>query len=159
MDIQAKEVIDKISEDLKVQPSLSIPRALSKEIQLSYNVNPERDIKAVNGTASDSTGVTIFTTHATKRTFMIGMNLSVAKDAISTSISSAIEGKFMSGPPNTNLFLIRYEPLTAGQFAENITFPIPIELEKGVLIRVTNTTAVGSIDTTAIIYFYEVDPL
>jgi len=158
VDIQSKEVIDKISDDLKVQPSLQIPRELAKQIQLVYNVNPEREIKIASVTASDSTAVAIMTTSATKNTFLIGASLSTAKDVVSTSLFSAIRGHVFGQAATAILFAQRYEPVTAGAHSLTINFSKPIKLERASVVSVSNSTNVASIDTTGIVYFFETDP-
>lgn len=158
VDIQSKEVIDKIAEDLKVQPALQIPRELAKAIQLVYNVNPERMIRIKGNTASDATSAAIHTTSATKDTFLVGLSLTIAKSALATSLSSGIIITPF-GEASATVELIRYEPTTAGQFHTNIQFIKPIKLNRGSTVTVTNTTATASIDTTGTIFFFEVDPL
>ena len=114
LEIQSKEVIDKISEDLKVQPAQKIPRKLSKDIQLSYDCNPLPEMQFKNLVISDSTSGIIHTTHATKRTFLVGIHLSVSKDANSTSNKSTVIG-YGKGKAVSTLISIRTEPTTAGQ--------------------------------------------
>ena len=156
MDIQSKEVIDKISRDLKVQPSLQIPRGLAKQIELSYNVNPEREIEFVNSSIADGTAVTIKTTSTTKDTFIIGATMTISKDVVNSSIFTGINATAF-GKNERLLFTIRYEPLTAGSVTESIFFPIPIKLAPGTIIQMTNTNGTASIDSTATIFIYEVD--
>jgi len=115
LDIQSKEVIDKISDELKVQPALAIPRELSDKIQLVYAVNPVRHLIQTNGgTLSDGTSATPFSFHATKNTFVTGLTISVAKSVLSQSINSSIN-LIIKGSAATSAFLtINYEPLTVG---------------------------------------------
>ena len=157
VEIQAKEVIDKISEDLKVQPAMTVPRTLSKDIQLSYNVNPERLIKVASASANDATSATIHTTHATKDTYLVGASLTVAKSVLVISIFSTIKCFPFGESAALEVMRLRYEPLTAGDTAMAQTFP-PIKLERGSIISVTNGNAVPSIDATGFVFFYEVDP-
>ncbi len=158
-DIQAKEVIDKISRDLKIQPALQIPRELAEKIQLNFNVNPDREGKIATSSISDSAAGTIHITHATRRTFITGVQISVAKDAVNTSLFSRISATQKGGVTGGAILRIRYEPLTAASnlFASMI-FPNPIELEKGTAVSLTNSTAIASIDSAAVITFFEVDP-
>jgi len=155
--IQSKEVIDKISDELKVQPSLDIPRELSKNIQLVYGVNPPIRIRTLDSTASDSTSSTILTTSTTKRTFLVGVQITTAKDVVSTSIISAILATPI-GDSSRTILATRYEPVTAGSniMAQN-TFNSPMELEPGTTVTVINGTAIASIDTSGLIFFYETD--
>ena len=158
LDIQAKEVIDKIARDLKVQPSLSVPRKLSENIQLEYNVNPERDIQSNTGTLSDGTALTLFTTSLVKDTFLVGATLSVAKDIVSDSIVSQIKFTPFGAAANAAGLAMRYEPITVGSNLNvALNLPMPIKLARGSIVSVANSTATASIDTVAAVYFYEVD--
>lgn len=157
-DIQSKEVIDKISEELKIQPAMQIPRELAKNIQLVYNVNPEHIVQVAGANAIDETSATIINTHAVKKTFLIGFSLSVAKSVLATSLFSTISAVLRNSSSSAELIRLRYEPTTAGQHSVNYTFLIPVELSKSTAITVTNSTAIASIDTVGNIYFYEVDP-
>lgn len=157
MDIQSKEVIDKISRDLKVQPSLEIPRELTKTIQLNYNVNPERDVFVKPGSALDSASSTAYTTPTGKDTYLLGFNVTLTKDAVNDGTSSSIRATVV-GQAVGAIFRIAYTPSTAGQFTETVFFPIPLKLERGTSLVLTNGTATASIDFFANFYLYEVDP-
>jgi len=157
VDIQSKEVIDKISDELKIQPSLQIPRVLGKDIQLVYDVNPPHQVRIVEGFIADATTGSIFTTNATRRTFMIGAQLSVSKSVLSpaTSVNMAA---FTRGAPNRAVLTIRFEPVTAGQEHNSVNFSQPIELEPGTSISLNASSATASIDLAGLVYFYETDP-
>jgi len=157
VDMQRKEVIDKISDDLKIQPSMQIPRALMDKIQLSYNVNPRRQIRFPGTGAIDATSATILTTSLVKDTFLIGAYITVTKDVVSNSVNSSVQCT-AQGDQNRSVLVVRYEPTTAGEFQQSIIFPIPIKLARGTTITVVNGSATASIDTTGIVYIFETDP-
>jgi len=157
LDIQSKEVIDKISEELKVQPAMSIPRELMDKIQLVYGVNPDRLVRMIGGSLVDGTTTTLHTTHATKRTFLLSCFMTVAKDVVSDSIFSTI-AVVPFGSGGVNALRIRYQPVTAGQFTEGINYSLPIELEKGTDIDFLHNAGTASIDGSALITFFETDP-
>ena len=159
LDIQSKEVIDKISDELKVQPALSIPRELMDKIQLVYGVNPERHIKSIRGVLADATSGSFFTTHATKRTFMIGASLSITKDVVNDSTRSTLQASLKANMTGKRIIEIIYAPLAIGNFNKTISFPLPVELEKSTTIIITHETNTASIDGAAIVFFYETDPL
>lgn len=159
VDIQSKEVIDKISEELKVQPSMQIPRELAKLIQLVYNVNPERLIRTRRNLISDTSSVQMFTTSSIKDTFFVGASLSIAKDAVNDSINTTMT-IFPFGDTGRQVLEIRYEPTTAASnLSKDIQLSQPIKLGRGTAITITNSAATASIDVSAIIRFFEVDPL
>jgi len=158
VEIQSKEIIDKMSEDLKVQPSMTLPRTLANNIQPTYEVNPDRLIQFAGGGPTDATSTTIHTTHATKDTFLIAATMSTSKSVLSTSTNSSIAVTVFGGAALAML-VTRYEPVTAASnLRQSMNFPMPIKLERGTDINVTNSTAIASIDTRAHVYFFEVDP-
>ena len=155
--INNSKLIQSIIKQAKLQLSVDkVPSELAEKVIPVLNVNPDRDIQVVGAGADDAATATLMTTHAIKETFLIGLSLTVSKDIVSTSISSTINAT-PSQSVAKNLLRLGYEPLTAGEHVLNITFPIPIKLEKGTTIVVTNSTAVASINAHAIAYFYEVD--
>lgn len=159
MEHQSKEVVDKLSRDLKAQPAMELPREIGKMIVPVFNVNPERLIKVKSAGASDSTGSGIHTTDSIRETYLVGAQISVSKDAVADSLSSSIKA-FVKGNLNTatSIIQLQYEPTTAENLHEVVQFNYPILLEKGKAITITNSTATASIDAVGIIYFYEVDP-
>lgn len=157
VDIQSKEVIDKVSDELKIQPAGAIPRAISDRIMLNYNVNPAIRMQVLKADVSDSTGGTIFTTSTTKRTFMIGAEMAISKDVVNDSTLSDIRMTPL-GKAAASFLTLKYEPTTAGQLIESVILPYGIELEPGSTISTRNGSATASIDVTGTVYFYETDP-
>ncbi len=157
VEIQSKEVIDKISDELKVQPALEIPRELAKQIQLSYNINPKDVVEVRNKGLSDGTSALIHTTHSEKRTFLLEAAMSIAKDVNATSIFSTIEATPL-GKAEQNIAVVRYEPLTVASHLRSEQNMHGIELEKGTEINFTHGNAAASIDGSATIFFIETDP-
>lgn len=154
---QAKEVIDKISTDLKIQPALKIPRAIAEKIQLSYNINPERRVLSAKGFANNATSATILTSSSTKDTYLIGFSISVSKDAVSDSVSTKIQFVDSLGK-NDDRFIVRYEPTTAGQFTRSFVLPIPFKIARNSVVQVLNSTATAAIKGSGTVYYYETDP-
>lgn len=157
VDIQSKEAIDKMSTELKVQPAMMLPRALVNSIQPTFSINPDRAVQVRSATLSDGVTATIFTTSATNDTYIIGVQITTTKDAVGSSVQSAIVA-FPFGQPVSSLIQIRYAPLTAASnlFGE-IQFALPVRLDRGSIVTVTNQSGVASIDTGVVVYFYEVD--
>lgn len=158
VEIQSKEVIDKISDELKIQPSMQIPRELAKQIQLVYGVNPQRLIQVRNNTASDSTGATIFTTNSERDTFIVGVKITLAKSVLATSTNSTLRAIPFGESTAVFLARINYEPVTAGEHIIYINFPFPIKISRNSAVTINNGAAVASIDTSGVVYFYETDP-
>lgn len=146
-----------MSDELKVQPALALPRELGKMIVPTFEVNPRPQMQFIEGIAGDAVSATIMTTHSTKRTFLIATSLSVSKDIVSDSVRSYI-AVTAKGKTGSIFSQIRYEPLTAGSHLLQFVLPLPIELEPNTIIEIVNTSGTASIDAAGVIYFYETDP-
>jgi len=159
VDIQSKEIIDKMAEELKVQPSLALPRKLMDSIQPVFNVNPQPAMQQLGTAFSDGTAGTLMTTSTTKRTFVTAVNYTVTKDVVNTSINTRIGATLFLQNAQINLLRTNYEPVTAGSFTETITFNPPLEMAKGIDITLNNSSGLASIDSAGVVFFYELDPL
>ena len=155
VDVQNAEILKKIAELTSI-PFPGIFTALEQSYKPVLIVNPDPLIQSKANDLSDASSTTIVTTHATKDTYLIGCSLSIAKSVASTSLFTDIVGTPF-GDAARSLLRIRYEPITAGQFNDTIFFPKPIKLARNSVLGITNSTAIASIDTTGIVYFYEVD--
>jgi len=159
VDIQAKEIIDKIFEELKIQPALKLPTKIGDKINLVYSVNPQRDMQVKSAQAVDTAVAGgIHTTSLVKDTYFVGGFLSVSKDVVSNSILTELIVT-PKGKAATSFIRLRYEPLTAGDFQHSIILPHPILLERGSAVQIQHNSGTASIDGTGIAYFYEVDPI
>lgn len=157
--IDAAEIITALIEGLKLNPAReSIPSEIADKILPVFSIKPARKIKIAQASDSDDTTTAIHTTHATKRTFFIGAHLSIAKDVVSNSLSTRIIISPLEDVAGREFMKILYQPVTAGQFSQVITLPIPIELKKNSAVNFINTSGTASIDVTASIFFYEVEP-
>ena len=159
VDIQAKEVIDKISNELKIQPALKIPRKIKEDIQLIYNVNPERIVRHVEGSGANTTHRLVHTAHSKKRTFLIGGQISVSKDA--NNLSEKLRMHCLpKGSASINFLSIE---LTSGVAAQGITESVSlihgIELEKDSEIGISLTESTAEVAISGIAYIYELDEL
>ena len=156
--VERQEVIQNIIEKLRLSTAVdNVPLDVAKEIVATIDAEPLPQIQIAEASISDATGGTILTASTTKRTFVTGLNLSVAKDVVSTSLFSSIRVIHKGGAVQETL-IIRYEPVTANEFTRTIVFDKPIRLEEGSIVTVANSTAIASIDTTAVVYFYEEEP-
>ena len=154
--IESQEVINKVIDGLRLDVgNEKIPQEVEDKLRAVFISNPSRIIKVASGSATDSTSGPIFTTHATKRTFLVSLQLTVSKSALATSINSRISAFPFGESAAIVLVRINYEPLTAGNHILNTDFSIPIRLEPNTAVAIINTTAVASIDTAALAFFYE----
>lgn len=156
--VQRQEVIQNIIERLRLDAALgNIPTSTATQIQAIINAEPIPRIQAEFGAMSDGTTNTIITTHATKKTYLTSVSLTVNKDVNSNAVLSTIDAQPKGGAALA-IFSLRYEPLTANEFESNMTFPIPILLEPGTNIVVTNNSGTASIDARGTITYYEEEP-
>jgi len=160
VDIQSKEVIDKISDELKVQPSMAIPRKLAEQIQLSFNVNAVPRVRVIDANISDTTSGVILTTSATSDTWVVGASISVAKSVVNDGLFSDIRVTPFGQADDQQLVVVRYEPVTAGSnISSSETYPFPILLAKNSDVVIVNQSGLASIDTFAKVLVYETDTL
>lgn len=157
--INRSEVLEALIKGLRLDTARNkIPNEVADKVLPVFKINPTPQIQIAEATASDATGATIRTTSSTKDTFLTGLFLSVAKSALSTSLHSSIAITTFQKATAVQAIRIRYEPLTA---ASNLNaflmFTKPIKLARGLTIALQNNTAVASIDTHGVAYFYEVE--
>jgi len=158
LDIQSKEVIDKISDELKVQPSLEIPRQLAKDIQLVYNVNPRRVLQVVTGvTRLISGNVTMFTAPTDRDFFLTSASLNNQSDVScdNTTITMAVTPE---GAAPEQVLLFSKITLTVFQHGETVHFNPPIKIERGSGIDFGSVFTVGVSVSGATLTGYTTDP-
>jgi len=160
VDIQSKEVIDKISDELKVQPSLEIPRRLMDKIQLVYGVNPDYREKMRFATATRiTTGAsTILTSNTTKRTFLTGLYFNYQHDVVADSTGFTITATPIATRAVTNVVNLVKITLTAKQDRVSITFNPPMELAPNTSVVMNQTFTVGVGVMAGGVTFFETDP-
>ena len=148
-------VIARILQACKINQLVDkVPHELAEKVVPVLVSNPEKHIQRTSGALNDGTTGTISTVSTTKKTFITGCVLSVAKSALNASLFSSVTITPVGSSAST-LLLIRYEPSTVGQFTQTITFPFPIEVEKGSDLTLTNSNGTASIDTSGIVFYYE----
>tara|TARA_Y100000310_G_scaffold116268_1_gene114935 strand:+ start:573 stop:1055 length:483 start_codon:yes stop_codon:yes gene_type:complete len=158
VDIQSKEVIDKVSDELKIQPSMAIPKTLGKDIQLTYNVNPHNYANFSFSQGRTTTGAgTIFASNANKRTFLTHVSLSAMANATAdnTSYNLNIVNELGVTTP-----LIRFEKLTTTAFQDSLAIALthPIEIQAGSAVQFSSTFSAGASVMGATVSGFEVDP-
>tara|TARA_Y100000034_G_scaffold113837_1_gene149269 strand:+ start:229 stop:711 length:483 start_codon:yes stop_codon:yes gene_type:complete len=158
VDIQSKEVIDKVSDELKIQPAMSIPRSLANNIQLTYDINRSKcaNFSFSQGRTTTGTG-TIFTSNANKRTFLTHVSLSAMANATAdnTSYNLNIVNELGVTTP-----LIRFEKITTTAFQDSMALPLthPIEIEAGSSVQFSSTFSAGASVMGATVSGFEIDP-
>lgn len=161
VDIQSKESIDKISDELKIQPSLMIPRELGKNIQLTYDIGPRfiATEQAFSGAVTGSGTISgFFATPANQDFFLISLTGGFSKDAacdISTgmmNITGVIRGRIV------NLLQFAIITLTAERDKVVIAFNPPIKLDRNTSIVMQGQFTLGVMSRELSLTGYITDP-
>lgn len=158
VEIQSKEVIDKISDELKIQPALIIPRELMDKIQLVYNINsPNRDsiIRSVSRSTTGSS--TLFTTSATRPFFLTSATLVNQSDVTADNTAiSLVATPFGQATINPILLNKLTTTVFSGQISQR--YDPPILLARSSSITLGSTFTVGASISGASITGFETDP-
>lgn len=155
---QSKEIIDKISDELKVQPAGEIPKQLSKDIQYVYNVNPKNIVNMSGTVGATATGTNnFFTTPPNKDFYLTSASLSIEENSVSDNIQTLMRCLIPSGETIT---LINFFKLatTATSKEMSVVFNPPILLKRNSSISVTNSFTVGSAVKSGCITGFTTDP-
>jgi len=158
VEIQSKEVIDKISDELKIQPALNIPRNIGDKIELVYNVNAERIVNFMSRASSASTGTTtIHTAHATKDDYLTSIHYSFIADGTADNLNFVLT----ITPRGLGAITIRLNKATTTAFTKDAQIIIdpPILLERSSGITMGTTFTVGTATKEATAWGYQKDPL
>lgn len=138
----SEQVLEEIKA-LGLQPSAQIiPNpvpVVETNPKLLRRCNIVRSISAVNATSA-----TLYTTPSDKDFFLVAAGISVIKDATSTSVISRIY-LFPKGDSQRNLLTIGGISLTAQSGEQSITLPNPLQIERGTIINVSNSTNVANV--------------
>lgn len=155
----SKEVVDKMSQDLKIQPAVALPREISKNIQAVYDVTPKGGNIFMGDVTRITTGTsTIITTDANKDSFLTSALLSASADNISEGINYILSIVPL-GKTAGVLLQLRKEPTTAFTGNQELTFNPPIQLERGSIITITQGFALGTSTVSGTVLGFERDPL
>jgi len=156
--INNKKLLKKLREETKVLNSDSFPTQLAEKIVPVVIAEEIKEVRVTGATVSDATTGTLLTASTIKRTFLVGLELSYAKDVNYTAtFCRVIANVKNSGSVGAYLCYMRFEPLTAGSNSIYLSFPFPVEIEVGSVVSVGIGTNVASIDVTACLYYYEID--
>jgi len=158
VDIQSKEVIDKISDELKVQPAMEIPTKIAKEIQLVYDISPRNSVLIVKqGDRATSGSTTVHTAHATRDTYLTGLQFSWDFDATADNLQATIKIT-PEGKGSVEIVNIKKLTTTANQGSTQLHINPPILLEKATTITLNSTFTVGAGTMSGTALMYETDP-
>jgi len=120
-------------------------------IQPTLEITPKINL-VKRAEASNSTSATIYTTPTDKDTYIVALMLTMIKDINATSVSSRIYA-YIDGV-SSYLAEITGFVTTVQEKTIFLSFPIPIKIDRGTALTVTNTTNVANCKSSAIIYGY-----
>jgi len=157
VEIQSKEVIDKISDELKVQPALKIPRDLMDKIQLVYNINPvlPNTVLADLQRTTTATAVTMFTAPAGKRTFITGVKFATYTNSTADNLQIFLTG-VIGGATLRLMDFVKLTTVAISQ-TDSVMYPIPIEIDESSVVAFTNIFTVGASVTNIILFGFTTD--
>lgn len=154
--IYQSEYINKLVKNLRLSTSTdSIPSEVAGKIVPTFSINYPFNLKSESVTVTNSTSGIIFTTRTDADTFLTNIQLSLIKDATSTSTLTTVQCTPYEQPPKA---ILRIPSITLTAQIANLTqeFHIPIKLQRGSTVNVTNGTNVANILAGATAQFFEV---
>lgn len=158
VDIQSKEVIDKISNELKVQPALMIPRSLMEKLQLVYNVNPSRVVNLVEtATLAVTGGATIFTSSPDRDTFITAITWTLHADVSNDGTAASVSVVLPNGATVFPINIVKIA-LLEQVFEKTLVFNPPIKVLRNSIIRHSQAFTLGSGAISTTVFGYETDP-
>jgi len=158
--IQNAEVTQKAIIDLKLDAAREkMPLEASDKIVLTYPLDVEKTPKVFSSEKLVTGNMTLGTTSTNKRFFLEGVTYSYTKDSTNDAATDTgfLQVTLVSG---LSVQLLRIANLTLTAQAEviTVTFPTPLELEKGSTIADTFPAyTAGLLSRGATAYGYEVD--
>jgi len=161
VEIQSKEILNKISEDIKESNVNLLPRELSKNIQAVLIVNP-KNISNSDIVKSDSratTGsTTLHTTSTTRDTYLVSVTLGAQADA---TADNTLVNLTITPSKTAVTNILRLAKLTTTVFTGNISLNLsePLLLARNTAISFGSTFTVGAVNMTASVVLFEVDTL
>lgn len=159
--INNSELFKELKDGSKLQQLTDIvPSQLQNIVVPVMEVNPKllRRCNIVRSLdLTNSSNATIYTVPADRDFFLCGATLSVIKDVTATSVKSRIE-IFASGIV-TNILTIVGLSLTVQSETISSFLPFPVRIDKGSIIKLSNSTNVANVTSSACICgYYEDSP-
>lgn len=158
--IHNSDLIKGLSKNAGIQTSFeNPPNQLAEKVVPTMESNPEmlRRSNIVRWALSNnsSSGATIYTTPTDRDFYLVGCQLHVIKDVTATSLRSYIQVKIDGA--DQQILVVSGLTLTVQDQSVAISFPFPVKVDRGVAIKVFNSTAVGNVTSDGAIIGYVVD--
>lgn len=152
--IYNSNLTNELRDGAKIQISKDkIPTELAEKVIPVMEVNPKllRKTKICRSLiVTNSTSGTIYTTPTTQDFYLTGATISVIKDATATSVYSQLV-VYIDGA-SQGIMNIPGITLTAQNQSLTLSFPIPVKLDRGSTINISNNTNVGNVVCGASIF-------
>ncbi len=157
--INNSEIMKRIAEDAKIEQAYDkLPTQLAEKVVPVLISNPKYNLKVASGTVSDSTDGTILTCSSSKKTYFVAGYVNISKDVANDAIYTWLRCTPKGQAANQVCLNIRYEPTVAtSNISGAFVPPIPILLEKGTTINLSNSSATASIDAGCSVVYFEVE--
>ena len=161
LDIQSKEVIDKISDELKVQPAHEIPRELAKQIQLTYDIGLVRKGRVISAERDVTGAGALFAVPDDNHDyFLLNVYLSLTATALYDGKEVLIRADTEDdGRTTVKVFSLRHNDAGAAAIAfqsGSIGFSAaPIRLTPGSTVDIVPSFTAGSLESTGIIHIFK----
>lgn len=157
--IHNSDLSKELTDGAKIQVSRdAVPNQLAEKVVPVMEVNPKllkrcKPLVAVSS-LSNATSATIFTCDSDRDTYLTSAQLSIIKDATSTSTDISIKVMSPELTTSQSILRIRCLTLTPQNDSISISFPFPMLLKRGSIIAITSDTAVANILASATIQGY-----
>lgn len=157
--IQNSEVISQMINGLWLDPAReSVPSELAEKILPVYQVNPdirEKTKTRFSSTTATQTGLALFTSDATKKTYLTGASLNNMSNA--TADNTSIQLLCTVDGANTTILSLNKLSLTAQSKVVSASFNPPLRIDKNTAVRFANAFTVGASSTSVSVQFIEID--
>lgn len=163
MRIQNSSLIKAIRSAFGLSISEGFPQTVNNGVQAVCNVNPKDYLEPVIiSTSRTTTGAsTLFTTSATKDTYINSVSISLTKDATNDAAIgvSAVTATPFGQVSAQNILALSMLTLTAQDKQLSISFVRPIRLARNTAVALNGTTyTVGLMTRTVVVAYTEVEP-
>jgi hypothetical protein len=150
---QNRDIANNLINDFDLNQLTDItPAKVNTSIQPVYEVYGKVVNVTYSNSAVNATSATIATTPTDKDFYISAITLSMIKDASATSTISTVTATINN--VSSTLTAIRTLTLTAQAQTITLCLTVPVKIDRGTNILVTNATAVGNISTNATIQGY-----
>lgn len=157
VDIQSKEAVDRMSEELKIQPALVLPKKLADNIQPVFEISK----KVANIVRSNSNAVTgsltVYTTPTDQDFFLTAATVGHFENNLSNNILTSLN-VVINGATRQVLEIAKPGGFQVDQNIA-LTFDTPIKIDRGTNITVSNSFGAGAATKFATLIGYTSDPI